>query len=279
MKTLMKSSRVIFTMLFGSIIMRKRHRKSDYAVVVMMVSGLAFFIHAETMAKNDQHAFSFVGIGMLVMSLLADGAVVNLNEKIMNVHNLGQDELIFLLYSLAALFMFFMTVITGELSRGLTFVLTDGSLQGEELPSFTSREKVLSTLVFITMGFLGSSCAGAITKHFGALSMSITSTARKVGRIFGWSERSTPFRSVRVSPLAPLLSHPTPTTHTLQATTLFLSFLLFPKVCTFQHLVGMAVFVLALVVKSFASHYSTKKKNETILPFHNNATQPNFHRQ
>ncbi|GMH76835.1 hypothetical protein TrRE_jg11720 [Triparma retinervis] len=241
-KTLMKSSRVIFTMLFGSIIMRKRHRKSDYAVVVMMVSGLAFFIHAETMAKNDQHAFSFVGIGMLVMSLLADGAVVNLNEKIMNVHNLGQDELIFLLYSLAALFMFFMTVITGELSRGLTFVLTDGSLQGEELPSFTSREKVLSTLVFITMGFLGSSCAGAITKHFGALSMSITSTARK-------------------------------------ATTLFLSFLLFPKVCTFQHLVGMAVFVLALVVKSFASHYSTKKKNETILPFHNNATQPNFHRQ
>ena len=171
--------------------MRKRHRKSDYVVVIMMVSGLSFFIHAETTANNVQtHAFSFVGIGMLVMSLLADGAVVNLNEKLMSVHNLGQDELIFVLYSLAASFMFFMTVITGELWRGIAFVLTDGPLQGDASPSLTSREKVLSTLAFITMGFLGSSCAGAITKHFGALSMSITSTARKVRHAIGW-ERQT----------------------------------------------------------------------------------------
>lgn len=160
--------------------MRKRHRKSDYVVVSMMVSGLAFFIHAETTAKDDQHTFSFVGIGMLVLALLADGAVVNLNEKLMNVHGLGQDEMIFMLYSLATSIMFIMTLISGQLWKGLNFLLVDGPMMEASI-SYTSKEKLLGTLAFVMMGFLGSSCAGAITKHFGALSMSITSTARKVG--------------------------------------------------------------------------------------------------
>ena len=63
------------------------------------------------------------------------------------------------------------------------------------------------------MGFFGSSCSAAITKNFGALTMSITSTARK-------------------------------------ATTLFLSFMLFDNECTFEHVVGIVVFISALTAKS-----------------------------
>ena len=63
------------------------------------------------------------------------------------------------------------------------------------------------------MGFFGSSCSAAITKNFGALTMSITSTARK-------------------------------------AATLFLSFVLFDNACTFQHIGGMFVFISALLAKS-----------------------------
>ena len=63
------------------------------------------------------------------------------------------------------------------------------------------------------MGFFGSSCSAAITKNFGALSMSITSTARK-------------------------------------ATTLFLSFFLFDNQCTFEHITGIVVFISALTAKS-----------------------------
>ena len=86
-KTLMKSSRVIFTMLFGTVIMKKRHRRTDYAVVCMMVVGLALFIYAETSASGDRgDTFSFVGIGMLTMSLLLDGVVVNSNELLMKQH-------------------------------------------------------------------------------------------------------------------------------------------------------------------------------------------------
>ena len=63
------------------------------------------------------------------------------------------------------------------------------------------------------MGFFGSSCSAAITKNFGALTMSITSTARK-------------------------------------ATTLFLSFMLFDNTCTLEHVAGIAVFISALTAKS-----------------------------
>lgn len=63
------------------------------------------------------------------------------------------------------------------------------------------------------MGFFGSSCSAAITKNFGALTMSITSTARK-------------------------------------ATTLFLSFMLFDNECTLEHIGGIVVFISALTAKS-----------------------------
>lgn len=63
------------------------------------------------------------------------------------------------------------------------------------------------------MGFFGSSCSAAITKNFGALTMSITSTARK-------------------------------------ATTLFLSFMFFDNECTLEHLTGIVVFICALTAKS-----------------------------
>jgi hypothetical protein len=62
-KTLMKSSRVVFTMLFGVVITRKRYRFLDYVVVVLMVTGLAIFMHADA---NSSAVFHHLGIVMLV---------------------------------------------------------------------------------------------------------------------------------------------------------------------------------------------------------------------
>lgn len=78
------------------------------------------------------------------------------------------------------------------------------------------------------MGFFGSSCSAAITKNFGALTMSITSTARK-------------------------------------ATTLFLSFMLFDNECTLEHVAGIAVFISALTAKSLRR--KNKRKSSPRAPF------------
>ncbi len=65
-KTLMKSSRVVFTMIFGVCITHKRYTLTDYAIVLCMVFGLAIFMHADA---TSSAIFQPAGVIMLVCSL------------------------------------------------------------------------------------------------------------------------------------------------------------------------------------------------------------------
>lgn len=62
-KTLMKSSRVVFTMIFGVLITKKVYKLMDYFVVLCMVAGLAIFMHADA---NSSAVFQPLGVVMLV---------------------------------------------------------------------------------------------------------------------------------------------------------------------------------------------------------------------
>jgi hypothetical protein len=62
-KTLMKSSRVVFTMLFGVVISKKVYKCMDYFVVLCMVAGLIIFMHADA---NSSAVFQPIGVIMLV---------------------------------------------------------------------------------------------------------------------------------------------------------------------------------------------------------------------
>jgi hypothetical protein len=62
-KTLMKSSRVVFTMIFGVLITHKRYKLVDYAIVLCMVLGLAIFMHADA---TSSAVFQPLGVIMLV---------------------------------------------------------------------------------------------------------------------------------------------------------------------------------------------------------------------
>jgi len=212
-KTLMKSTRVVFTMLFGVICLKKRYGTADFCIVGLMVAGLCMFMHADA---HTSAVFQPVGIGMLIISLLCDGAISNLSEALMNQYDVGQDEFIFRLYSVATFFICIAAAAKGDLRDGLSYLTQPGTLQEMEedlAPTWTISGKILTMALFSTTGFLGSSCSAAITKSFGALTMSITSTARK-------------------------------------ATTIFLSFALFPNECTVEHVGGIFLFIASLVAKS-----------------------------
>jgi adenosine 3'-phospho 5'-phosphosulfate transporter B3 len=214
-KTLMKSSRVVFTMLFGVVIARKVYKTVDYVIVMGMVAGLALFMHADA---NSSAVFDWAGVAMLTVSLLCDGAISNMSETIMNRFGVGQDEFIFRMYSIALVAITIVAAMKGDLREGLVFMSQPGSYGPEmalpvEQRTWSVPGKVGVMVLFSSMGFFGSSCSAAITKNFGALTMSITSTARK-------------------------------------ATTLFLSFFLFNNVCTLEHLFGVFVFISALTAKS-----------------------------
>jgi adenosine 3'-phospho 5'-phosphosulfate transporter B3 len=215
-KTLMKSSRVVFTMLFGVVIARKSYHVADYGIVVAMVAGLALFMHADA---NSSAVFHHIGVVMLTVSLVCDGAISNMSENIMSNYGVGQDEFIFRMYSIALVAISMAAAYKGDLQEGIAFMSQPGKYSEIEmhLPleerTWSVPGKIAVMVVFSSMGFFGSSCSACITKNFGALTMSITSTARK-------------------------------------ATTLFLSFFLFNNVCTSEHLVGIFVFITALTTKS-----------------------------
>jgi adenosine 3'-phospho 5'-phosphosulfate transporter B3 len=243
-KTLMKSSRVVFTMIFGVVILKKTYKFMDYFVVMCMVVGLVIFMHADA---NSSAVFQPIGVIMLVSiilyftannlnlelisvvfvllfysqtaSLLCDGAITNMSENIMSQFGVGQDEFIFRMYSVALIAIAGAATAKGDLRDGILFLMEPGTYaeQLSNVPlddrTWSCSRKLLIMLLFSSMGFFGSSCSAAITKNFGALAMSITSTARK-------------------------------------ATTLFLSFLLFDNKCTYEHFVGIAIFISALTAKS-----------------------------
>ena len=62
-KTLIKSSRVVFTMIFGVFITKKSYNFMDYFIVLCMVAGLAIFMHADA---NSSAVFHSLGVIMLV---------------------------------------------------------------------------------------------------------------------------------------------------------------------------------------------------------------------
>ena len=161
---------------------------------------------------------------------MCDGAITNMSESIMNQYNVGQDEFIFRMYSIALIAIIAAAAAKGDLAEGMVWILQPGTYEEQQnnVPfedrSWSSMGKITAMVVFSSMGFFGSSCAAAITKQFGALSMSITSVSRK-------------------------------------ATTLFLSFLLFDNECTFQHILGIIIFISALTVKSIRR--KNKKRKST----------------
>lgn len=146
----------------------------------------------------------------------------------MNQFGVGQDEFIFRMYSISLVAISGAAALKGDLSEGIKFMSQPGTYNELELPlnerSWTIMGKWAALLLFSTMGFFGSSCSAAITKHFGALTMSITSTARK-------------------------------------ATTLFLSFLIFDNECTLEHVLGIVLFISALITKSMKNGKSTKARS------------------
>jgi UAA transporter family len=273
-KTLMKSSRVVFTMMFGVLIQRKKYKPADYAIVVAMVLGLATFMHADA---SSSAVFHHMGVVMLTISLFCDGAISNVSETIMNQFGVGQDEVcccfaskiyqpvrvslvdstrqhiishnrnslvllllflfniggqfIFRLYSISLMAISAAAAVKGDFSAGMIWMLQPGTYQQflDNVPmeerTWSVTNKFLVMILFSSMGFFGSSCSAAITKNFGALTMSITSTARK-------------------------------------ATTLFLSFFLFNNVCTYEHIAGIALFITALTAKSLRRRHHTHSKKK-----------------
>ena len=105
---------------------------------------------------------------IICIALAADGAILNLQDHCLKIHNASHDELIYYSYTGAAVLVFFINVYTGEFTEGYSYLQQNGSL-----------DIFLLFMAFSASGFLGVSCVAALTKRFGAITSAITSTVRK----------------------------------------------------------------------------------------------------
>lgn len=225
-KTLIKSSRVAFTMVTGVIIGKNKYSMMDYFMVTMLVFGLSVFLHAD---HRSRAVFHPIGVLMLVSSLCCDGIFNNYSELIMKKYRISQDQYQSSIYTVAFVLVLIGTIAKGELIPGFqTMFIRDGTVSEieenkigsyhhhREYPTYTRNVKCFIFFLFTFTGLFGSSCAGAITKTWGALRMSVTSTVRKAGTLF--------------------LSMAAPGFH---------------NKCTPEHIVGMFIFISALFVQNF----------------------------
>lgn len=125
-------------------------------------------------------------------------------EYTLRKYDASHDELVLYSYGLGSTVLLLSALLSGELSEGLSFL--------HRSPTSTS----CLLIFYCTCGYLGVTCVAALTKKFGALASTITTTARK-------------------------------------ALTLFLSFFLFPKPATPMHVLGGLLFVCGLSVKTVPS--------------------------
>lgn len=161
----------------------------------------------------------------------------------MNKHKISQDDFQLSIYSTSFVFTLVAASFMGELTSGIKyFLFSPGTISEIDNDTFDGsvwsvKRKAAVLICFTFFGLCGSSCAGAITKQFGALSMSITSTARK-------------------------------------AVTLFISLTLpgFHNKCTGEHIAGIAIFLGALTLKNWDTRkiengMNTEKKRDKILVY------------
>jgi hypothetical protein len=109
-KMLFKSSRILVTMFVGIIFRRQRYLKKDYAVALSMAVGLTLFVMAD--AKSSP-VFDMHGVFIICVALVADGAILNLQEHCLKTYNASHDELVYYSYVGAAIILFGINLYVG----------------------------------------------------------------------------------------------------------------------------------------------------------------------
>eukprot|EP00752_Nemacystus_decipiens_P008024 g7170.t1 len=225
-KVLFKSSRMVPIMCFGVVWQGRRYSLKDCGIVCLIVVGLATFMNAEARSSAvSETPTSLLGVACISLALVIDAANINIQEEVMNRYASCQDELIMFSYLCGTVYVASFCVFSGELVPGIVFLHSKGFWA------------IGAVMLYCGSGFLGGSCAVALTKRFGALHSAITTTARK-------------------------------------AVTLMLSFAYFQKAFTPQHLVGASVFMVGLMAKIFGKGSNSKgaarssePSSPTVTPF------------
>lgn len=118
-KVLFKSSKIVTTMLLGSLFGRI-YTPAEYAYMLMVMFGLAAFLLAG--GSTGSLSASAAGIALLSLAVLADSLVPNLQQKLLQGNGRPKQEMVFHTNWCSAVLTAGYAVATGEFSAALAYL-------------------------------------------------------------------------------------------------------------------------------------------------------------
>jgi adenosine 3'-phospho 5'-phosphosulfate transporter B3 len=185
-----KSSKVIPTMVIGSMFQGRRYGVSEYWAAFLLVLGIALFTMGDVDARPS---FDAKGIVLIVGALFADSFAANFEERrFFDIPDpCSHAEVVFHANAVGAGFTIMAMIVTGELWRALQSMgfglyagdsasSTASSTASTRIDAGSFQNALPAVLMSATFGYVSVSFILLLIRHFGASNAEIVKSTRKL---------------------------------------------------------------------------------------------------
>lgn len=160
---LFKASKLIPVMIGSVIFLRKRYNFFEVLSVILVVFGLYGISMSDKKVKNK---FDPLGVVLMVISLCCDAISSSLQEKALDQFNAPQVEVISMMYLIGSIYLFILSLLTGQFFRAVTL-------------AYQHPDMIFYLLSFGFLGGIGVQFVYLIMKAFGSLVTVMVTSCRK----------------------------------------------------------------------------------------------------
>ena len=173
-----KSSKVIPTMIIGTVFQGRRYGANEYVAASMLVVGIALFTMGDVDARPS---FDPQGVALIVAALFLDSFAANFEERrLFDVPDPSSHaEVVFHANAVGAAFTICAMAVTGELSQALQS-LGIGSSSEDASTTGSFAAALPATLMSAAFGYVSVSFILLLIRHFGASNAEIVKSTRKL---------------------------------------------------------------------------------------------------
>jgi len=161
-----KSSKVLPTMFFGTLIQGKKYVLVEYIGATMLIAGISMFSLGD---KEGMPNFNLLGIALITIGVCCDAITSNFEEKrfFRRENPCSQAEIMYYSSAVGIAYMAFVLAVTGELMEALNHTLD----HWEVVPLIVASS---------SLGYVSVSVILLMIKYFGATNTEIVKSSRKV---------------------------------------------------------------------------------------------------
>lgn len=164
-----KSSKVLPTMFFGTVLQGKKYVLVEYIAATMLIAGISMFSLGD---KEGMPNFNFWGIVLITIGVCCDAVTSNFEEKrfFRRENPCSQAEIMYYSSVVGIAYMSIVLAVTGELMKAI-------------MHSLEHWEVVPLIVTSSSLGYVSVSVILLMIKYFGATNTEIVKSSRKVLQI------------------------------------------------------------------------------------------------